>query len=160
MDILPAAIAPVMADSVLFVRYLRSGGKVVWLGAPPGSLVHDSAGRLIETENFRRTESLLGVPTASMDYNEHAGHPTAAGQEWGIAGWYRGDYPVNVSAVSVALAVDEVGQANAWVKSYVNDRPWAGFVQLWGFGATVERLSDIQAAAEYGLLRPARRLDR
>ncbi len=154
MDVLPGEVAPVMDTDVLFTRYLRAGGKVVWLGAPPGSLVHDANGRLVETENFARTESLLGLPTASMDYNEHAGHPTADGRAWGIEGWHRGDYPVDVTAVTTALAVDELGQANAWVKTWRADRPWAGFVQLWGFGATAGRLADIQAAAEYGLLRP------
>jgi outer membrane protein assembly factor BamB len=154
MDVLPAAVAPVMADSVLFVRYLKAGGKVVWLGAPPGSLVHDSTGRLIETENFNRTEMLLGVTTASMDYNELGGHPTGQGREWGITGWFRGDYPIDTSAVSLALAVDEVGQANAWARWYDRNRPWSGFIQLWGFGATAERLNDIRAVAEYGLLRP------
>jgi hypothetical protein len=156
MDVLPAAVAPVMADSVLFVRYLKAGGKVVWLGAPPGSLVHDSTGRLIETENFKRTESLLGVVTTSMDYNELGGHPTAKGREWGITGWFRGDYPIDTSAVSLALAIDEVGQTNAWVRGYDRSRPWSGFIQLWGFGATAERLTDIRAVAEYGLLRPWR----
>jgi hypothetical protein len=32
-------------------------------------------------------------------------------------------------------------------------RRGSGYVQLWGFGATVERLPMIQAAAEYGLVR-------
>ena len=156
IDAVPASVAPAMADSVLFTRYLRAGGKVVWFGAPPGSLVHDSTGRLIETENFGRTESLLGIPTASMDFNELGGQPTTAGREWGITGWHRGDFPIDVGAVSQALSVDEVGQANAWVTTYRADRPWAGLVQLWGFGATIDRLPDIQAAAEYGLLRPYR----
>ena len=156
IDVVPASVAPVMADTVLFIRYLRSGGKVVWFGAPPGSLVHDSTGRLVETENFSRTESLLGLSTASMDFNELGGHPSPAGTDWGISGWHRGDFPIDIAAVSVPLSVDEVGQANAWVKTYRADRPWAGFVQLWGFGATVDRLPDIQAAAEYGLLRPYR----
>jgi hypothetical protein len=101
-------------------------------------------------------QSLLGFSTASMDFNELGGHPTPAGTEWGITGWHRGDFPIDVAAVSLALSLDEVGQANAWVKTYRTDRPWAGLVQLWGFGATVERLPDIQAAAEYGLLRPYR----
>ena len=154
IDAVPASVAPVMADSVLFVRYLRAGGKVVWLGAPPGSLVFDSAGKLVGTEDFKRTESLLGLATQSMDFNELGGYPTAAGTEWGIRGWHRGDFPIDEKAVSLALSVDEAGQANAWVTTYRNDRPWAGLVQLWGFGATVDRLPDIQAAAEYGLLRP------
>jgi outer membrane protein assembly factor BamB len=156
IDAVPASVAPVMADSVLFVRYLRAGGKVVWLGAPPGSLVFDSAGKLAGTEDFKRTQSLLGISTASMDFNELGGHPTAVGREWGIAGWHRGDFPIDQEAVSLPLSVDEAGQANAWVKTYRADRPWAGLVQLWGFGATVDRLPDIQAAAEYGLLRTYR----
>jgi outer membrane protein assembly factor BamB len=156
IDAVPASVAPVMADSVLFVRYLRAGGKVVWLGAPPGSLVFDSTGKLTGTEDFGQMERLLGLPTQSMDFNELGGYPTAAGTEWGITGWHRGDFPIDVEAVSLALTVDEVGQANAWVKTYRPDRPWAGLVQLWGFGATVGRLPDIQAAAEYGLLRPWR----
>ena len=154
MDVLPPAIAPVMTDSVLFIRYLRAGGKVVWMGAPPGSLGYDSTGRLNETENFDRVAALLGIVTTSMDYNELGGHPTPAGREWGLTAWHRGDYPIDTTVVTVALAVDEVGQTNAWVKSYDRDRPWSGFVQLWGFGATVDRLPDIQAVAEYGLLRP------
>jgi hypothetical protein len=39
------------------------------------------------------------------------------------------------------------------VRVYRSDRPGSGYVQLWGFGATVERLPSIRAAAEYGLLR-------
>jgi hypothetical protein len=41
------------------------------------------------------------------------------------------------------------------VKDYGAGRPGAGYVQLWGLGASVERLPLIRAAAEYGLLRPA-----
>ena len=36
---------------------------------------------------------------------------------------------------------------------YRPDRPGSGYVQLWGFGATIERLPAIRAAAEFGLLR-------
>ena len=59
------------------------------------------------------------------------------------------------SAVGTPLALDREGKASAWVYTYRPDRPWSGYVQLWGFGATVERLPYIRAAAEYGLLRAA-----
>jgi len=43
----------------------------------------------------------------------------------------------------------------AWVRVYRPDRPGSGFVQLWGLGATADRLPLVRAAAEYGLLRRA-----
>jgi hypothetical protein len=39
------------------------------------------------------------------------------------------------------------------VQTYRPDRPRSGYVQLWGFGATIERLPANRAAAEYALLR-------
>ena len=90
-----------------------------------------------------------------LDYNEYSAHPTATGRKWGLTHWFRGDYPIDTTAVSHALAVDESGQATDWVQVYRPDRPGSGYVQLWGFGATVERLPFIRAVAEYGLLRAA-----
>jgi hypothetical protein len=57
------------------------------------------------------------------------------------------------SAVTEALAVDETGMTAAWVRRYRPDRPGSGFVQLWGLGASLDRLPAIRAVAEYGLLR-------
>jgi hypothetical protein len=57
--------------------------------------------------------------------------------------------------VSQTLATDRNGKATAWVQQYRPDRPGSGYVQLWGFGASVERLPAIRAAAEYGILRRA-----
>jgi hypothetical protein len=51
--------------------------------------------------------------------------------------------------------VDELGQTTVWLKTYRTDRPGSGFVQMWGMGATLERLPYVRAVAEYGLLRPA-----
>jgi hypothetical protein len=47
------------------------------------------------------------------------------------------------------------GAATAWVRNYRPDSPGSGYVQLWAFGATADRLPVIRAVAEYGLLRPA-----
>ena len=55
-----------------------------------------------------------------------------------------------------ALAVNRDGMATAWLRNYRRDRPWSGYVQLWGFGANIERLPAIRAVAEYGLLRKVR----
>lgn len=51
------------------------------------------------------------------------------------------------------LTLDELGKTSTWVRSYRSDRPGSGFVQLWGLGATLERLPYVKAVAEYGLIR-------
>jgi hypothetical protein len=101
-------------------------------------------------------EQLLGIPAGSVDYDEDGASPTPVGREWGLDRRFRGDYPISPRSVTQALAMNPRGQATAWVKVYRRDRPWAGYVQLWGFGATADRLPYIRAAAEYGLLRATR----
>jgi hypothetical protein len=96
---------------------------------------------------------LLGISVDSLDFNEYTAHPTDAGRRWGIDRALRGATPMARSAVSEALAVDETGMTTAWVRHYRTDRLWSGFVQLWGLGASWDRLPAIRAVAEYGLLR-------
>jgi eukaryotic-like serine/threonine-protein kinase len=153
-DVLPPIAAPVAADTVLLRRYLNAGGKVVWMGEPVGALVRDSTGRL-SGMNPRRTESLLGVPMGSLDFDQNVSQPTAIGRRWGIDRGFRGDYSLAVSSEIQPLAIDELGRTSAWVRVYRPDRPWSGFVQLWGLGATADRLPLVRAVAEYGLTRPA-----
>lgn len=152
MDVLPRSVAPVLADTVLLRRYLNAGGKIVHFGVPLGAVVRDSTGAVLGDEP-KRIEQLLGVPAGTVDYDEGAAVPTAEGQRWGLDRTLRGDYPIAASAVTHALALNRDGMATAWVRSYRRDRPWSGYVQLWGFGANIERLPAIRAAAEYGLLR-------
>ena len=61
--------------------------------------------------------------------------------------------PTAPSVVSRVLALDTDARATAWQVTFDPRRPWAGYVQLWGLGATVERLPMVRAVAEYGLLR-------
>ncbi|HKG91162.1 MAG TPA: PQQ-binding-like beta-propeller repeat protein [Gemmatimonadaceae bacterium] len=153
IDALPRSVAPVAADTVLFRRYLNAGGKVVWLGGPVAWEVFDSTGKLAATD-LTRGEKLIGVSSATRDWDENPARTTEAGRRWGLGGWVRGRFPLDTSAVSQTLAVDEqLHKASAWVQLFRPDRPGSGFVQLWGFGASVERLPAIRAAAEYGLLR-------
>jgi outer membrane protein assembly factor BamB len=155
MDVLPKSVAPVLADTVLLRRYLRSGGKIVNFSVPLGAAVRDSTGAVLG-DDPKRMELLLGVSAATLDYDEGPAVPTVQGRQWGIEGTFRGDYPIARSAVTQALALNRDGMATAWVRNYRPDRPASGYVQLWGFGATLERLPAIRAVAEYGLLRRAR----
>ena len=151
-DVLPPNVAPTPTDTTLFRRYLNAGGKVVWIGGPIDVFVHDSTGELVGFE-VKRMADLLGISVDSLDFNEYTAHPTDAGRRWGIDRALRGATPMARSAVSEALAVDETGMTTAWVRHYRTDRPWSGFVQLWGLGASWDRLPEIRAVAEYGLLR-------
>jgi eukaryotic-like serine/threonine-protein kinase len=151
-DVLPKTIAPVAADTVLLRRYLNAGGKVVWMGEPIGALVRDSLGRPIGMD-YRRTERLIGAEMGTMEFDHNAAHPTVAGKQWGVDRWFRGDYSVKPSAVTIPLTVDELGKTAAWVRVYRPEMPGSGFVQLWGLGATLDRLPVVRAVAEYGLLR-------
>jgi outer membrane protein assembly factor BamB len=152
-DVLPAEVAPVLADTVLLTRYLRSGGKIVGFGVPLGAVARDSAGRFLG-QDPPGMEKLLGVPAGSLDYESGPSHPTDAGRRWGLDTVVRGYFQMDPAAVGTPLALDAERRASAWVYPYRPDRPGSGYVQLWGYGATLERLPMIQAAAEYGLLRP------
>lgn len=152
IDVLPAEAAPVMADTVLLRRYLDAGGKIIWTGPPIGTYARNAAGRVVAFVPGN-LERLAGVPVRTLDSNEYPASPTDTGRRWGVTRWFRGIFPLDTTAVSHALAVDEVGQTTAWVRTYRPDYPGSGYVQLWGFGATLERLPAIRAVAEYGLRR-------
>lgn len=154
LDHVPSTVMPVAADTVLFRRYLEAGGKVVWLGITVGGIRRDSAGAIVGF-TAERMDTLIGVPAAAINFNQHPYVPTAAGRAWGLEPSGHGENPIAPSAVSEVLATNEDGMAVAWVKRYSRSAPGAGFVQLWGgSGVTAERLPMISAVAEYGLLRP------
>jgi len=154
LDYLPPAVAPVAADTVLFRRYLNAGGKVVWLGLPPMMLL-----RNVETGAFSITDidrrgprNLLGVSHEHAGFDPTGASATAAGMDWGLAGWSLSDWSAEPGDVTETLALDEQGLAAAWRKSY-GGPPWTGFVRLYGAqlppgGLSREQLSSIWIAAE------------
>ncbi|HEX7336165.1 MAG TPA: PQQ-binding-like beta-propeller repeat protein [Gemmatimonadales bacterium] len=152
MDVIPVNLGPQGSDAGLLRRYLDRGGKIVNFSVPLGVAVRDSAGNVLGDEPARM-EPLLGVAAGTIDYDENSATPTKLGRAWGIDRAFRGDYPIAPKAVSEPLAVDRSGKATAWLQVYRPDRPGSGYVQLWGFGATIDRLPVIRAVAEYGLLR-------
>lgn len=152
LDALPETIRADTGRNGRWQRYLAAGGKIVWLGPLPGALVWDSAGTPLG-HDLSLARGLAGLETDSTDWNEYPSRPTAEGERWGLHGQWRGDMPTAPSVVTRVLATDTDGWATAWQVSFRADRPWAGYVQLWGLGATVERLPMVRAAAEYGLLR-------
>src|SRR5262245_40149568 len=152
MDVAPTTVMPTISDTVLIRRYLDAGGKVVWIGQPIGIAAYDTAGNLT-AYNPERTGTVLGASLSSLEFDQYNGHPTPLGAKWGISSAVRGNTPIKASGPIRALTLDELGAASAWVREYKVDRPGTGYVQLWGLGATVDRLPYIRAVTEYGLLR-------
>ncbi len=163
LDYLPATVAPVAADTVLFRRYLNAGGKVVWLGLPPMMLT-----RNVETGAFSITDidrrgprNLLGVSHEHASFDPTGARATGAGIDWGLAGWSLSDWSAEPGDVTETLALDEQGLAAAWRKSY-GGPPGTGFVRLYGAqlppgGLSREQLASIWIAAERLPIAPSAR---
>ncbi|MFN8651856.1 MAG: PQQ-binding-like beta-propeller repeat protein [Gemmatimonadales bacterium] len=152
MEALPAALLADTGAAGAWQRYLRSGGKIVWLGTIAGSAVYDSTGQFLGND-LPLGRPLTGLPIDSIDFNEDPASPTEEGRRWGLTGTWRGDMPAAPGAVTRVLATDVGGWATVWQIEYRKDRPYAGYLQVFGLGATVERLPMIRAVAEYGLTR-------
>lgn len=75
MDRLPASVAPAMADTVLFRRWLAGPGRAVWLGYPPGAIVRDPETDQPTALDPARAGALLGVPQAAATYDSYPPAP-------------------------------------------------------------------------------------
>ncbi len=155
IDHLPATVAPVAADSVLFRRYLASGGKVVWPGIPPLIWPRDpKTGESGEYKDIDRegTTRLLGVDHARGNFDGYGASVTSEGRRWGMAGWWESNWSVDPKGVTQTLAVDDNGLASSWVKNY-GGPAGTGFVRLyggpWASGGPIGSFSVVQAVAEY-----------
>lgn len=126
----------------------------MWIEEPIGALVRDSTYRPVGM-NYVRPEKILGVSMSTAEFDHQSAHPTELGRRWGLGRWFRGDYALVPSSEIQPLARDARGKTSAWVRVYRPDVPGSGFVQLWGIGATLDRLPHVRAVAEYGLLRRA-----
>jgi eukaryotic-like serine/threonine-protein kinase len=162
MDHLPAAVAPVAADTVLFRRYLDAGGKVVWPGIPPLIWPRDPAtGESPEYIRIDRagTARLLGVDHARSNFDNYGAVVTESGLRWGLSGWWDSNWGVDPAAVTETLALDDNGLASSWVRSY-GGPPGTGFVRVyggsWSAGGPTASFAAVQAVAEYRPAIPAR----
>ena len=134
IDHLPATVAPVAADTVLFRRYLDAGGKVVWPGIPPMIWPRDpKTGEGTEYIQIDRagTSRLLGVDHARSNFDNYGAVVTSEGLRWGLSGWWDSNWSVDPAGVTETLALDDNGLASSWVKRY-GGPPGTGFVRVYG----------------------------
>jgi hypothetical protein len=164
-DVLPPTVASDASDTVVFRRYLESGGKVVWLGNPPLGLARDSVGGVARdsfdypTEvTIGRAAKVLGATYETMAADEWPATPTARGRAWGLSAGILGGLSLDTAAVSEVLELTQVGRAAAWVHTY-GGPPGTGFVFLGAGGIPEElpipmdQLPMLRRAADFGVLR-------
>lgn len=127
----PGSIADPDASPSLVERYLRAGGQVVWVGIQPFALKLDEATGKRTGFEPARTRRVIGVGPDSPgveSIEDMAAIPTAEGRAWGLPPTSIASSPVDPSDVTVTLARDPAGRANAWVKAVGEGR----FVRFWG----------------------------
>ncbi|HKJ01479.1 MAG TPA: PQQ-binding-like beta-propeller repeat protein [Longimicrobiales bacterium] len=129
VDRVPANVGAVAADTVLFRRYMDSGGRVVWLGYPPFSVLVDAKTGRPTDVNPALTTAVLGVSHDGATLDEYPSWPTKDGRAWGMHTWFIDRLGVPPEDVSLVLARDERGRATSWVRRYGEE---GAFVRLWG----------------------------
>jgi hypothetical protein len=120
LDHLPTPVAPPAADTVLFRRYLASGGKAVWLGVPPlvwpkDPKTGDADYAQIDREAGAR---LLDVDFSRSNFDSYGNRVTQEGSRWGLSGWWESNWSVDPRGVTTVLGLDDNGLGGAWVKGY------------------------------------------
>jgi hypothetical protein len=122
------------------------------MGFPPLVVVRDDSLQITGVDRDRPSQ-LLGVDHGAWNSDEYGVTVTEAGRRWGLESNWVGlpgvaaDQPVNV------LAVDEVGRAAAWAKSY-GGAPGTGFVFV-RIGYDAAYLDELRRVVEYGILSAA-----
>jgi outer membrane protein assembly factor BamB len=127
----------------MLLRYLQTGGKIVWLGDVPNFYELDDTG------NFKRDPApganLLEIeftnPTDSGNYYSKA---TQQGLNWGLPTWFKTTGSIINPETATPLAYDEYGRVNTWLKKF-NPRPGSGFVscRTWAWNVDIKE-KDLQ----------------
>lgn len=149
VDQVPDAMGATAADTVLFRRYLDAGGRIVWLGYPPYSIVREPESGAFVRVDMGRTGAVLGVDHSAATGDVYAARATEAGSAWGLPRTWSSGLGVDPGDVSTVLAVEERGRATAWVRRY-SDAPGGGFVRIWGRLDPIPDPAVVQRVAEFG----------
>lgn len=151
-DRAPSNVVPEASADVLLIKYLKAGGKIVWIADIPFWTGQDiDTGDGIPME-YSGAAEILGVTHegATWDTNSDV-IITEAGKKWGLTEneIWPSVRAVDKSLVDIVLAEDSEGQAACWVKTFGGPEG-TGFVRVWDRGGAPEDLSWVKAVAEYG----------
>lgn len=128
----PASVMSDEGGAPLLRRYLRAGGKVVWIGKPPLIFpIEPATGRPPQmTEmNWTAPNGLLDVSHEAAIFDLRGVRVTPDGARWGLPARWRDSWSVGPQEVTKVLGADEWGLAAAWVKSYGGPEG-TGFVRV------------------------------
>jgi len=145
-DIPPDTVAESMSSTCTLRRYLDAGGKIVWYaGVPMYHQGHSDGSRTMWGNNG--SINILGFDAASGPLDSYnVVTLTDEGISWGLTKTWQSVRPTATSGLRV-LAEDGI-YAAAWVKHYVPDDIYRGFVRLFDrFGQS--NFNNIRRAAEY-----------
>ena len=154
-DIVPDTVAAENTEDVLLRQYLNAGGKIVWdVGTFPSIMSGPMTARPPRGGN-NGSVGILGFD-ASPNTGWDSGNTvtiTEDGVAWGLTQTWSSNRPCpvdNWDAMTI-LALDDAGNAPAWVAHYVADDTCRGFVRTSDFSGSTASIADLMALAEYAV---------
>jgi len=149
-DIAPDTVVETMSASCTLRKYLDAGGKIVFFADIPFYNQAHADGTNTNWADAGAT-GILGFNTSSAPRDSGSTATiTAAGTRWGLTSTWTSQRPLAPSVTSnvTILATDNAGNAAAWVKHYVANDKFRGFVRLRDTGGQ-PNIQDVIRAAEY-----------
>jgi len=155
----PAALAELPGEGLLWVRYLKAGGRIVSVGDLPFNYFQYPDARPLPAGMGERGYGALGL-TGGWNQPYWGRHlevtPTEDARAWGFETADGSITGFAVESVSIAFGtytVPETGKlgASSWLKRLREDRPLSGLVKMCQFfdGRNDAQLRDIWRAANY-----------
>ncbi len=149
-DSAPDTVTETMSSSCTLRRYLDTGGKIVWYGDIP-FYYQSNASATNTTWGDGGAPAILGFNTSSAPRDSgNTSIITPLGAAWGLTATWTSQRPAAPSATTdlEILAKDNTGNACAWVKHYVPNDTFRGFVRFRDTGGQAV-VADIIRVAEY-----------
>ncbi len=146
-DIPPDTVVETRDANCTLRKYLDAGGKiVVYADIPLYNQGHADG----TSTNWGEAgiNSILGVGNVAVWDTNNTVTITEIGAKWGLTQTWATVRPNAAADVDVVLATDDAGNAAAWVKHYVTNDTFRGFVRLWDRGGRPP-VADIIRVAEY-----------
>jgi hypothetical protein len=149
-DSAPDTVTETMTSSCTLRKYLDAGGKIVWYGDIP-FYYQSNASATNTTWGDNGAPAILGFNTASAPRDSgNTSIITPLGAAWGLTTTWTTQRPAvpTVTTDLEILAKDNAGNACAWVKHYVPNDTFRGFVRFRDTGGQAV-VGDIIRLAEY-----------
>ena len=148
----PYNLIPDTSGNGLLIDYMKTGGKVVFAGNNPFGYIRDNETNKLVAVDYTVASKILGINFKGTVTDALRGvypsFPTSSGKKLGLNHWWTGFGGVDPDQVTSVLALNEIGEATAWVKNY-GGPAGSGLLQLWIDNSVPEDLTFIQQAAEF-----------